>query len=113
MAIVCAFGTTCSKGFRPIHTYSGRGTLKPSVDPNTHALIRLRHIDAAPLPGEQLTLDPILVDAAHNAVTLHHASRLNFAHAHTVHYNIPVYELGTVASESMIYLQTYWSHFNG
>ncbi|KAB8301557.1 hypothetical protein EYC80_003401 [Monilinia laxa] len=96
----------------PIHTYSGRATLKPNLPaPNLHTIIYTSL--ACPdeygyeVDGywvfEELTKDPIQVisEREDNEGHLDKLSRLNYSKVYTVEHYVRVLNIGMVASSSM------------
>lgn len=94
---------------RPIHTYNGRATLKPSVNPNTHTIVHMASATPISLQGERLIWDPIAVIPGNPNERLEPASRINFGSVHTVHHNVPVRDIGIVNEESLLRLGYIWS----
>lgn len=92
----------------PVSTYGGRGTLKPGLDPTTHAIVYTT--DSAPmeLRGENgMEKEPIAI-IPNNGTTLTHSSRLNFALHHPIQHNVKVKDLGRVCPEDLPNLTAYW-----
>ncbi|KAL5322338.1 hypothetical protein ACEPPN_010311 [Leptodophora sp. 'Broadleaf-Isolate-01'] len=89
----------------PILTYEGRGTLKPGVKANDHAVI---YTDKAvgPLCLENEVLDklPIRMEPADASHKLHLASRVNYAKVYTVEHNVKVLFIGTLPRNSQAQL---------
>jgi uncharacterized membrane protein YgcG len=82
-------------------TYGGRGTAKPGVHPEDHAIIYT--VPGRPLPTEgeaQLTRLPICVKPYTPEHKLTSASRLNYAKVYTVEYNVKVWFIGRIHPDS-------------
>lgn len=95
--------------YRPINTYSGRGTTKSGLKAENHAVI---YIGQRPglLQGERgITKRAIEVVPARPEIKLNAASRVDFGTVQTVQHNVVVCEVGIVSERSMPYLQEYWN----
>ncbi|QIW94716.1 hypothetical protein AMS68_000234 [Peltaster fructicola] len=89
----------------PISTYSGQGVGKRGVVKHEHAIIYTTP-EPKPMPGERPSRDEeplrpiaIRVDPDNRAEKLHHASRINFGHPHTIQHNVKVKSCGKVGRE--------------
>ena len=97
--------SSCS---RPILTYSGQGVNKIGVHANHHAIIYSGKRPIA-FRGEKekgLTMRPINVAPDNPRHKLDDASRLNYAKTYTVEYNVKVWFIGKVSSDSEWQLST-------
>lgn len=99
----------------PISTYGGRGTLKPGLRPETHAIIYMDGTEPTPLKNENgMTKEPLKVErTGGSSGGLDHASRVNFDKVYTVEHDVKVMNVGKVCRQSMPKLEMYWrdSHY--
>jgi hypothetical protein len=97
----------------PIFTYGNRGTTKPGVVPEEHAIIYSYGDAPTLLPGEaSLSKQPICVFMQQGETPLSRASRIYFGIHHPIQYNVKVKELGDVRPEHLAYLVGYWNMEN-
>ena len=93
---------------RPISTYGGRGTLKPGLNPESHAIIYMSNTFPRREQEEtKMTKEPISIDPAQGQ-KLHQMSRINFEKVYTVEHNVKVMNVGNTSSNSMPKLTQYW-----
>jgi len=73
------FVFSAAKAYSPISTYSGRGTLKPGVQPEEHAIAYSYGKEPEILEGEDmLRFEPFCIVGAKGTAPLHKASRIYF-----------------------------------
>jgi hypothetical protein len=98
----------------PIHTYNGRGVMKPGFnkqDQEAHAIIYTDDTRPDSTSKEEMRLmtkNPIAVHAASPDQRLHIMSRLHFGAPYTVQMNVKVMNVGTIAQKSMSAFESYW-----
>jgi hypothetical protein len=98
----------------PIHTYGGRGVMKPGFnqqDQRAHAIIYMDNTRPASTSEEEMRLmtkQPIAVHAASSDQRLRIMSRLNFGAPYSVQMNVKVMDVGTIAQASMPAFESYW-----
>ncbi|KAI0549835.1 P-loop containing nucleoside triphosphate hydrolase protein [Xylaria curta] len=93
----------------PIHTYGGKGTMKPGVDPSNHAALVPEGGQQELLPGEVLTKAPFRM-IVENTIDLDQASRIDFSKPSTIEYNIKVMKVGRIISTDVGRLLDYFLH---
>jgi hypothetical protein len=97
-----------------IHTYNGRGVMKPGFnqqDWRAHAIIYMDDTRPDSTSEEEMSLmtkQPIAVHAASSDQRLHIMSRLNFGAPYSIQMNVKVMDVGMIAQESMPAFQSYW-----
>jgi hypothetical protein len=97
-----------------IHTYNGRGVLKPGFnqqDQKAHAIIHMDDTRPASTSEEEMRLmtkKPIAVRAASSDQKLHVMSRLNFGAPYSIQMNVKVMDVGMIAEASMPAFESYW-----
>ena len=97
-----------------IHTYNGRGVLKPGFnqqDQKAHAIIHMDDTRPGSTSEEEMRLmtkKPIAVRAASSDQKLHVMSRLNFGAPYSIQMNVKVMDVGTIAEASMPAFESYW-----
>jgi hypothetical protein len=98
----------------PIHTYNGRGVMKPGFnkqDQRAHAIIHMDDTEPYSTSEEEMRLmtkNPIAVHAASPDQKLRIMSRLHFGAPYTVQMNVKVMDVGTIAQKSMSAFESYW-----
>ena len=98
----------------PIHTYNGRGVMKPGFnqqDQRAHAIIHMDNTGPDSTSKEEMRLmtkRPIAVHAASPDQRLHIMSRLNFGAPYSIQMNVKVMDVGTITQESMSAFESYW-----
>ncbi|KAF2138947.1 uncharacterized protein K452DRAFT_320603 [Aplosporella prunicola CBS 121167] len=93
----------------PVSTYKRRGTTKPGVDANAHAIVYCTNSRPYYLLGEnRMTKEPIAIEPANSSVTLEPESRINFGLHHPIQHNVKVKDLGRVCAQDMGRLIAYW-----
>ena len=91
--------------FRPITTYSGRGTSKKGIDQEKHAVIYIGAKASEKLPGETaLTIAPVKVIAVKAEETLDPLSRVNLGKGYRIEFDAKVREIGDVERASLAQL---------
>lgn len=86
---------------RPILTYARRGTTKPGVKPEHHAIIYSTRLPPSNLSGEQELLnEPIRIEVTSPRHNLDPASKINYAKVYTLEHNIKVAFIGRVHKDS-------------
>ncbi|PVH81053.1 hypothetical protein DL98DRAFT_514958 [Cadophora sp. DSE1049] len=93
----------------PILTYAGKGVTKTGVHAQHHAPMFNKGGKVVYAKGERekgLTRNPIEFEPASPRHKLDGISRLNYAKAYTVEYNVKVWFIGRIARESEWYLAT-------
>jgi hypothetical protein len=92
---------------RPILTYSGQGTKKRKVKPETHALIYTGDKPPKQIDGEEkLGLRPIQVIPKTARDKLNITSRINYAKIYDVEYDLKVLFMGHIAPPFQHHLLT-------
>jgi hypothetical protein len=82
-------------------TYGNRGTAKPGVDAEDHAIIYTGSEIPRELPGEpKLLKKPIRVKLNSRREKLRPESRINFAKIYTVEHNVKVSFIGEIHEDS-------------
>ncbi|KFZ08885.1 hypothetical protein V502_09088 [Pseudogymnoascus sp. VKM F-4520 (FW-2644)] len=85
----------------PILTYGHRGTAKPGVKPDHHAIIYSRGRLSSMVSEEQeLVNEPIRIEMNSPRHTLDSMSRINYAKIYTVEHNVMVSFIGRVHADS-------------
>lgn len=98
----------------PVHTYGGRGLLKPGLKPEdirAHAMIFTGESTPPVIKHEPpMTKRAIRVKPANDTrdCLLDPASRVNFAKPTTIEHNVNAVNVGSVHENSMPYLIQYW-----
>jgi hypothetical protein len=96
----------------PIHTYGGQATTKPGINPQDHAAVIAENDDVDyRLPNEaKLDKTPLRIKVE-NASTgpIDRASRINFAKIYTVEYNVKVWKVGRIVSDSVWRMEQYFT----
>lgn len=98
----------------PIHTYHGRGVLKPGFnrqDQEAHAIIHMEDTKPGSNSREEIramTKQPIAVRAASHDQKLDIMSRLNFGSPYSIQMNVKVMNVGKVTDASMPAFESYW-----
>ncbi|KAF2996444.1 hypothetical protein E8E13_003705 [Curvularia kusanoi] len=97
----------------PVFTYSGRGTTKPGVHADEHAVAYDLKKTPLLLPGETgITKASIGVNMEENE-TLTKASRIYFGIHHPIQYNVKVKNIGCVCAEHIPSLIGSWREEDG
>jgi hypothetical protein len=98
----------------PVFTYGGRGTLKPGVVQDEHAIAYTYGYQPQLLFEEkELRKSPICVVMNHGQTPLSAASRIYFGIHHPIHYNVKVKNLGYVHPDWLPSFLGYWNQENG
>jgi hypothetical protein len=93
----------------PIRTYSGRGTTKPGVRAEDHAIAYTWGSQAWLHPNETgIVKAPFGIVTPPNIPPLHKASRIDFGTYYPVQYNVKACDLGYVAKDQLPTLIGYW-----
>jgi hypothetical protein len=97
-----------------IFTYGGRGTTKPGVIPDEHAIMYSSQYSPRLLQGETvLSKMPIPVVMNHGVRALSASSRVYFALHHPIQYNVKVMDVGYVHPDWLPYLLAYAAQESG
>jgi len=93
----------------PIHTYGRRGSGKPGIDLEAHAII---HMEGEPPERTEMDAgivkEPLEVKPDSRREKLHPLSRLNFSKVYTVEHNVKVKSIGRISKQSMPNFKIYW-----
>ncbi|CAN9461435.1 unnamed protein product [Alternaria alternata] len=95
----------------PIQTYGGQATTKPGVNPQDHAAVVAENDQVKYLPNEaELAKMPLYIKVE-NASTgpIDPASRINFAKIYTVEYNVKVWKIGRIVTDSVWRMEQYFT----
>jgi hypothetical protein len=93
----------------PIQTYSGRGTTKPGINPDDHAIIFDHKLKPQKVPGEkELKKKSIGIIVENPELSVSQSSRINFGKVQTVEYNVKVRTIGRVHPSYIELLETYF-----
>ncbi|CAN9239027.1 unnamed protein product [Alternaria alternata] len=95
----------------PIQTYGGQATTKPGVIPQDHAAVVAENDQVKYLPHEAGISKTPLYIKVENASTgpIDPASRINFAKIYTVEYNVKVWKVGRIVSDSVWRMEQYFT----
>ncbi|KAH7348833.1 hypothetical protein BKA65DRAFT_477215 [Rhexocercosporidium sp. MPI-PUGE-AT-0058] len=89
----------------PILTYGGRGTLKPGVHSEDHAVVYSdRETGPILLPGETLSKSPLRMEPNDDSQKLDTTSRVNYAKVYTVEHNVKVFFIGALTRNAQAQL---------
>ncbi|KAG4435140.1 hypothetical protein IFR05_009372 [Cadophora sp. M221] len=88
---------------RPILTYGGRGTLKPGVHREDHAVI-YTGVGPTLLPGETLSKTALHMEPNDKSQKLDKDSRVNYAKIYTVEHNVKVFFIGALTKNAQAQL---------
>lgn len=87
----------------PILTYGGRGTGKPGVKCNDHAIIYTGSHAPKELSGEKkLFKKPVRVQNTSEKEKLDKASRVNYSKVYTIEHNVKVCFIGEIHKDSKV-----------
>ena len=98
---------------RPINTYGGKGVSKPGMskeDREAHAIIYTTDSKPVFISAEKgmMSKKPIVVVPSSPDQRLTRESRLNFARCYSVDWNVKVMDVGTIASNSLPWVISYY-----
>jgi hypothetical protein len=98
----------------PVHTYSGRATSKPGVNPDDHTALVRPGEAVVYAPGEaELKNTPLEIVIENESVDFNPLSRLDFGKIYTIHFNWKVRTMGRIEPNSLKLLEEYFKRCVG
>jgi hypothetical protein len=96
----------------PVKTYTYRGTTKPDVNPNQHAIIYTTEKPELLEEEEELTKKPLRMVPETQSEKLNPASRIDFGTPVTVQHNLKIKYHGKIYKKHMHRLKNYYNFEN-
>jgi hypothetical protein len=91
----------------PLHTYEGRGAMKPGLARDSHAAVYPQGGKVKLAPGENLSKKAFPIILEQPGEKLDPMTRINFTKLYTIEHNVKVAKIGRIPTEFLLQLRRY------